>query len=184
MRHTDPEQRVHLSITEPLPISAETAFLLLRDRMPELVPFLHDVDAITVLERSEGAGVVRILNLWQGSLERVPAPARPFVTPELLSWHDHATWTTTRREAAFRLEPRVGARIFTCTGTTRLVEDGAEQALLRLEVDLEIHPDRVPGVPRLLAGKLRGPIEQTIAGQVRPNLEHLAGSIRAWAAAR
>lgn len=175
---------MHLSITEPLPVSAETAFLLLRDRMPELVPFLHDVEEIRVLERAEGDGVVRILNLWQGSMERVPGPARPFVNRELVSWHDHATWTTSRREAAFRLEPRVGASVFTCAGTTRLIEVGEERATLRLEVDFEVYPERVPGVPRLLAGKLRGPIEQTIAGQVRPNLENLAGSIRAWAAAR
>lgn len=175
---------MHLCISEPLPIPAGTAFHLLRDRMPELVPFLHDVEEIRVLEREEGEGVVRILNLWQGSMERVPGPARPFVSPELVSWRDHATWTTSRMEAAFRLEPRVGADIFTCAGTTRLHPDGAERSLLRLEVDLEIHPERVPGVPRLLARKLRGPIEQTIAGQVRPNLENLAGSIRAWAAAR
>lgn len=175
---------MHLSICEALPLSADEAFHLLRDAMPELVPFLHDVDSIEVIERVEQGEQVRILNLWRGSMARVPAPARPFVTPELLSWHDHAVWTTSRRQARFRLEPLVGARIFTCEGTTTLVEGGATGAQLRLEVDLEIHPDRVPGVPRMLARKLRGPIEQTIAGQVRPNLENLAGSIRAWARAR
>ncbi len=155
---------MHLSISEPLPLSADEAFHLIRDAMPELVPFLHDVDGIDVIERVDEGEQVRILNLWRGSMARVPAPARPFVTAELLSWHDHAVWTTSLRQARFRLEPLVGARIFTCEGTTTLVEGDSSSAQLRLEVDLEIHPDRVPGVPRLLARKLRGPIEQTIAG--------------------
>lgn len=174
---------MHISVAEALPVPADVAFHLLRDRMPELVPFLHDVESITVVERQDGDGTVRILNLWQGSMDKVPAPARPFVTPELISWHDHATWTTARMEAAYRLEPRIGARIFTCAGTTRVVAAGAEHSELRIEVDLDVYPDRVPGVPKLLARRLRGPIEQTIAGQVRPNLEGLAGSIRAWAQA-
>lgn len=172
---------MHLSISEPLPLPALEVFHLLRDDMPALVPFLHDVERIEVLERAEDGDTVRILNLWQGSLARVPGPARPFVSAEMVSWSDHASWSTARMQAAWRLEPRIGARIFTCQGTTTVLPDG-ERSRLQLEVDLEVYPERVPGVPSLIARRVRGPVEETIAGQIRPNLENLAGSIRAYAA--
>lgn len=177
---------MHLSISEGLPLPVDEVFHLLRDDMPALVPYLHDVERIVVLERVEQGDTVRLVNLWQGSLAKVPGPARPFVTAELLSWNDHASWSTAKRQATWRLEPRVGGRIFTCEGTTTVQPDptDAGRSRLALEVELEVYPERVPGVPSLLARKLRGPIEQTIAGQVRPNLEHLAASIRAYAAAK
>ena len=174
---------MHLSISEPLPLPADEVFHLLRDDMPALVPFLHDVDRIEVLERRDEPGTVHIVNLWQGSTARIPGPARPFLNAELLSWKDHATWTTDNRQARWRLEPRLGGGYFSCTGTTTVMVAG-ELARLQLEVDLDVYPERVPGVPRLLAGRMRGMVEDTIAGQIRPNLENLAGSIRAWAQAR
>jgi len=106
------------------------------------------------------------------------------VSAELLSWRDNATWTTATRLATWRLESRVGAQIFTCSGTTQVLPEGEEQSRLHLEVDLEVYPDRVPGVPKLIARRIRGVVEQTIANQVRPNLENLAGSIRAYARSR
>ena len=44
----------------------------------------------------------RIVNLWQGDMSRVPAGVRRFVSPELISWKDHAVWNTAGRSATWR----------------------------------------------------------------------------------
>ncbi len=174
---------MRINVSDELPLPAEDVFLLIRDRMPELVPFLHDIEGITVTERVEDGDSVRIVNLWQGSMDKVPKPVMKFAKPELASWNDHAVWTTSDRTARWRLEPRVGARVFECHGTTKIVEIDAHRSRLVLDIDLTIHPDRVPGVPKLLARRFGGRVESFIAGLLTPNMKNLAGSIRAWAKA-
>ena len=50
------------------------------------------------------------------------------------------------------------------------------------QVNLEIYPERVPGVPKLLARKFRPQIENVIQKQVSPNLKNLAVSVRRYVA--
>ncbi len=170
-----------INVSDELPLPAEEVFLLIRDRMPELVPYLHDIEDIIVTERVDDGDSVRIVNLWRGSLDKVPSPVMKFVKPDLATWNDHAVWTTADRTATWRLEPRVGAKIFECEGTTRIVEIDDGRCRLVLDIDLNIHPERVPGVPRLLARRFGGRVEGFIAGLLTPNMKNLAGSVRAWA---
>ncbi|NOY24634.1 MAG: hypothetical protein GXP62_02070, partial [Oligoflexia bacterium] len=127
---------MHLSITEALPLPPDDVFHLLRDDMPALVPYLYDIDRIDVVGRVDQGEIVHIENLWHASMTHVPKPARPFVSPELLSWCDHATWTTSTRTSVWRLEPRVGSGIFYCTGLTTITLEG-QGSRLTLQVDLD-----------------------------------------------
>ncbi len=176
---------MHIDVDESVPLPADEVFHLLRDDMPALVPYLHDVDRIEVVQREErGEDEVFILNHWFGSMDKVPRALRAFVKPELMSWTDHATWTTSARQASWHLESRVGRDIFDCTGTTRIVEVDDETSRVVMDVQMEIHPEHVPGVPRLVARKVRGQLEKLIAGQLTPNMRNLAGSIRRYAQRR
>ncbi|MBN93505.1 MAG: hypothetical protein CL928_05445 [Deltaproteobacteria bacterium] len=172
-----------INVAEPLPLSADEAFHLIRDDMPSLVPYLYDVERIEVVDRSEEGEKVHLVNLWYGDMEKVPKPVRRFVKRDLMTWKDHATWTDHDRCAHWRLEPRMGGGVFDCTGTTQLVPDG-DTCLLKMDIDLDIHPERVPGVPKLLARKFRPLIEDTIVKQITPNLRNLAISIRRYVDAR
>ncbi len=174
---------MRIQVSEPLPLSAEDAFLLIRDNMSALVPHLFDIEDIRVTERREEGDCVHIVNLWQGDLSRVPNGVRKFVKRDLFSWTDYATWTTTTRSATWRLEPRIGARAFDCSGTTALAEEGAT-CRLEMDIDLVIHPDNVPGVPKFLARRFRPQIEAAIRTQIEPNMKNLAVSVRAYVAAQ
>jgi len=170
-----------IDIDNRVPLSADETFHLLRDDMPALVPFLYDVDRIEVVEREEDGDLVQILNHWYGSLNKVPRALRAFVKPELMSWIDHAEWSTEARQARWWLESKVGDDVFDCTGTTTIEEIDEDTAQLKMKIDLKIYPERVPGIPRLLARKVRSQIENLIAGQLTPNMENLAVSIRRYA---
>lgn len=171
-------------VSEPIPLSADEAFHLMRDDMPALVPFLYDISRIEVTDRREDGEIVHLVNHWYGDLSKVPGPVRRFASQDLFSWKDHAAWTTSTRSARWRLEPRVGAQAFECSGTTALVAVDGDSARLTMDIDLQIHPERVPGVPKLLARKFRGQIESAIERQITPNMKNMAVSIRRYAASR
>ncbi len=167
-------------VSEPIPLTVDDAFHLMRDDMPSLVPFLYDIERFVVTERREEGDLVHITNLWHGDMSRVPGPVKKFVKPELFSWKDHAVWTTSTMSARWWLEPRVGARAFECEGTTRLWADG-EQTMLSMDIDLVTHPGNVPGVPKFLARKFQPQVEAAIEKQIAPNMKNMAVSIRRYA---
>ncbi len=157
-------------------------FELIRDDMPALVPYLGDVEAITVLERRENAdGSVFILNEWRGSQDKVPQVAQKFIKPETITWKDHATWFAEGpARAEWRLEPAVGGSLFECTGTTSILDAGEGRCTIAIKGDLRVYPERLPGVPRLLAGKLRGTVEQFVVSMIVPNLQSMARGVQGY----
>jgi hypothetical protein len=171
-----------LVISEPVPLGAEEVLHLLRDDMPALVPYLYDIDRIEVTERREEGDVVHIVNLWFGDMAKVPGPLRKFAKPELFSWTDYASWSSAKRQASWRLEPRVGARAFECHGTTTLV-DADEGARIEMDINIDIYPENIPGIPKFIAKRLLPQIERAIEKQITPNLRNLAVSIRRYAEA-
>ena len=170
-----------INVSEPLPMPAEEVFHLLRDHMPKLVPYLYDISRIEVTDRVEEGEVVRLTNHWWGDLNSVPRPVRKFASQDLVSWKDHATWTTSTMSASWWLEPRLGGRIFECKGTTSVHATG-ETSELHMDINLQIHAQNMPGVPTFLAKRFTPQIEATIAKQITPNMKNMAVSIRRYAA--
>jgi hypothetical protein len=158
---------------------AGQVFLLIRDAMPSLVPYLEDVQEIVVTDRREEGSSVHITNLWKGSAAKAPKLVQKFLTPELISWKDHATWKDDEVcFATWRLEPKVGGRLFECSGKTTIRPKTPETCEIHIQGDLRIYPERLPGVPRLLAGKLRGKIESFVVNMLVPNMQTMAGGVQ------
>ncbi|MCO5166530.1 MAG: hypothetical protein M9894_09215 [Planctomycetes bacterium] len=159
----------------------ERLYRLIRDEMPAILPYLDDVEEIRVLEREEQPGGLRLVNLWRGSVKAAPAVVQRFITPDLVTWTDHAFWPTDANRAEWRLEPRVGGKLFECSGTTSVLP-GSREGTSRLQVRgaLHVHPERLPGVPRLLAGTIRGAVESFIVGMIVPNLKTLARGVQRY----
>ncbi|RMG09016.1 MAG: hypothetical protein D6731_20685 [Planctomycetota bacterium] len=158
---------------------ADQVFHLIRDRQPELVPYLSDVESIEVLEREDlDDGQVRIVNMWRGSARSAPAVVQKFLSPDLLSWKDHATWYPEGPpRAEWRLEPKIGSSLFECTGRTAIVA-ADEGCRIEISGDLSVYPEKVPGVPRLLAGRLRSKIEAFVVDMIVPNLQTMARGVQ------
>lgn len=160
---------------------ADPVLRLIRDDMPSIVPFLKDVEEIRVLERKEEPGGVRITNLWRGSASAAPSIVQKFVTPDMVTWTDYAFWRHERQQAEWKLEPRVGGRLFECTGTTTVLA-GARDGACRIQIRgrISVYPERLPGVPRLLAGTVRGKIEEFVVGMIVPNLKSLSVGVQGY----
>lgn len=161
----------------------DRVFGLLRDEMPLIVPYLNDVEEIIIEEREDkDGGDVRIVNLWRASHSKVPRLVQKFIKPDMLCWKDYALWHPSGPpRAEWRLEPKVGGSLFTCTGQTSIVEkEPGKSCQIKVEGDLRVYPENVPGVPRLLAGKMRSKIESFVVAMLVPNMQTLAHGVQAY----
>jgi hypothetical protein len=167
--------------TDEVGHSGEEVYHLLRDRQEQIVPYLADVEEIKVLERTDEPGGVRLVNLWRASMDQAPSVVRKFLTPDLVSWKDHAFWPAGERRVEWRLEPRVGGNLFECTGSTTILP-GARDGTCRIQVKgrLGIYPERLPGVPRILAATIRSKIESFVVSMIVPNMQTLARGVQGY----
>ena len=140
-------------ITDPIPFKVDEAYHILRDEMSALVPFMEDTESITVIKREDSDGVVKLTNHWQASMNKIPSAIRSFVKPEMLSWHDHVVWTEQDYTGRWELEALGSDKLFSCKGETSVIGNG-EESTLKIVLEFEIYPEKVPGIPKFLAKKL------------------------------
>jgi len=144
-------------------------FAAYRDRLPEIVAYMDDISKIVVLSREADGAIVKLHNEWHSARE-VPKVAQAFIKPDQLQWDDHATWDASAFTCHFDIKTRAFREAVHCTGTNRFVEDGDVTKVV-LEGDFEVDVKQIPGVPRLLAGRIAPQIEKFIVQLIQPNLE-------------
>ena len=160
----------------------DLVFSTYRDRLPELVPHLPNVDSIAVKSREENtggiAGQLKLVNLWKAKGD-IPKVARAVVKPEMLTWHDYAEWNQDDWSCAWRIELGLFTENVRCQGVNRYeeVEGGT---LLKIRGQLDINLKGIPGVPRLLAGRIAPAVEKFIVSLVTPNLTSVADGLQAF----
>ena len=162
-------------VTHPIDKVWET----MRDRLPELVPFLSGAESIEVAEREDlGPGKVRMLNHWQGNKSVAPKAVRPFLTKGLLRWKDHAVWEDSTHTVEWKFETFHFDKLFDCSGHNlfEITDDGHTK--ITISGNLDIYPERMPGVPKFLARKLKPKIESFISNLVGSNLADLANGLQ------
>jgi len=174
---------MEFTIEELIAGPVNEVFTVMRDKLPDLVPFLPEVESIQVLERAEpGPGRHRFLNLWQGRPDAAPKAVRPFVTGNMLRWKDHAEWDEAAMKVAWRLEPFHFGTLFECRGEDLFAATPDGKTRMTIKGTLDIYPERIPGVPKFLAKRLRPDVEKFIVNLVTPNLRGVAGGITRYLA--
>ncbi len=150
----------------------ELVYSTYRDRLPELVPYLPNITGITVKSREDEGQVSKLLNIWDAQAE-IPKVAQAIIKPEMASWLDHAAWNQADWSCDWRIETKVFTENVNCGGHNTYVEDG-EGTILKIRGDLDVSLKGIPGVPRLLAGKIAPVVEKFIVNLIKPNLLSVA----------
>jgi hypothetical protein len=172
------EFRVENDLSHPL----ELVFDAYRDRLPDLVPYLDEIEAIEVLDRKEEGGKTRITNKWHAKASTIPAVARPFVSGKALWWIDHALWDPVARTCEWRYEMNVMPTAVACGGVNYFRPRAGGGCRFEITGQLAIDLRKLH-VPFLFRGA--GPkIEAWLVGRVRPNLEAVGGAVEKWLTAR
>jgi hypothetical protein len=140
-----------------------------RDRLPELVPYMRDVAAIVTDSRVEPArGVVRLVNRWTA---RAPIPAAlvSVIKPEMLGWTDYAEWREADGECSWRIEPRFFTERIRCSGVARYEPAMAGRGTrVTFEGALAIAAGG-----GFLAGSVSAAIESFVTSLIPRNAQHL-----------
>lgn len=157
----------------------DLVFSTYRDRLPELVPYLPNIKAITVLEREDDhqgtPGVSKLLNLWEAKGE-IPKVAQSIIKPDMVAWHDHALWNENQWICEWRTVPKMFTDNIRCEGSSNYLEDG-DGTILQIRGILDLDLKGVPGVPKFLAGKVAPHVEKFVVDLLKPNLISVADGL-------
>lgn len=154
---------------------------LMIERMQEIVPFLLNVERIDLLERQDlPEGKIRIVRHWQGTLESIPAPLRPFLSKDLIGWLDHAVWTPSEYKVEWNLATEF-CRYFDASGVNYYEPvDGGAATEISITGGINVYPERLPGMPEFLASRLRPQVERFVVEIIAPNLTDVAMGLQEY----
>jgi hypothetical protein len=93
---------------------------------------------------------------------------RPFVKPEMMQWKDDARWYDDRFSCDWRLELGFFTEQVDIRGATRFEALGADRCKVVIDGELKVDANNLPGVPRLLAGKIVGEVEKFVVKMITP----------------
>lgn len=172
---------MEFSFAEALTHSARDVYLIMRDRMTEVVPLVPNVESIEVLEREERPdGRLHVLNRWQGSPSATPRAIRPFVKPEYTAWLDDALWDDKRSLVEWKFLTEHLGGLYRCEGINYFEDNGKGGCTVRLTGTFELYPEKVAGMPKMLARKIAPVFEKWLLGLVAPNLSEAPRSVQAF----
>jgi len=170
------------TVSHPAPLILETMI----ERMEEIVPFLPNVESIETRESKKlKNGQLRIVRHWQGKADSIPSALRPFLSKEALGWIDTALWTPPEYKVEWQqsaLSPGI-ARLYECKGENYFEpnpDDPKNSSRIRILGNLDVHPDRLPGLPTFLGRTLAPQIEKFVIGMITPNLRDLAKGLQGY----
>lgn len=147
--------------------SLERVWVTVRDRLPELVPFMEDMEKITQLKRVElPDGIVRLDNLWQAN-PRLPLLQTAHMKPEMFAWIDRAEWRPPSHECSWRIESRFLPESIECWGVTRYQPAlGGRGTRVTIEGQLALTAPNLPGLAFLDGSLVQG--FETLASSLIP----------------
>ena len=147
-----------------------------RDHLSRVAPYTTDIKEIIVHAREERPEGPKIHNIWVADRE-IPKIASGIVKPEMLRWDDFADWNDAAQHVDWVLNIPAFPDQVKCSGRNAFFADGPNRTRVVLSGDLEINVKRIPGVPRIMAGRIAPKIEAFIVKLITPNLEKVNESL-------
>jgi hypothetical protein len=145
-----------------------------RDRLPELVPMLDDIEAVDVeARREEPDGTVHIVNVWRAR-PQIPAVLTSVLRAEMLAWTDRAEWRADTGECHWQIEPHFHPEWIRCQGITRYeAAMGGRGARVTFEGTLDVSGVSLSVVPAFLSEVTSQAIELFVTSLIPKNLQKL-----------
>lgn len=171
---------VHDSVSSP----REIVFKTFRDDLDDLDEYLPDIESIITESREElDDDCERIVRVWKARNDEIPKIARKFIKPEMLQWTDDATWDSTDYSCKWEMEVGFLTDAITAKGVNRYTEKDGTTGIV-IDGVLEVDATKIPGVPRLLAGKVGKAVEKFVVKMITPNLKDVNRGMEKYLAAK
>lgn len=171
---------MHLESTEIINRPLEDVYTLVRDDLEKLVPYLPNVERIEVKKHApNNSNHTEVINHWYGKAD-IPGMLKKFLVPEIFSWKDVANWDNENYNVNYQLQSFLANDLFDARGKNYFSDLGDGRTEIKITCDVTIYPEKVPGVPRLLAKKVTPMIENLIEKLLAPNLTSLGEGLKKY----
>jgi len=148
-----------------------------RDRLPEMVPYLDDVKSITLEYREQQPGSLKLTNIWQADIA-LPAKVQSIINADSLMWTDRAEWIDANDECQWTIEPHFFKDRVLCSGSTRFEPAiGGRGTRITFAGELTVDAKNVPGVPAFMEGTVTGTIESLITTVIPKNFRKITDAL-------
>ena len=163
---------------------AEKVIDLMRDRLPEILPFLPNIDELDELEREDlDDGRVRARYFWQGNNKAAPKAIRPLVSKAAMAWTDEVFWAVDGSSVKWTITPARFAKLYECSGINFFEPapgDPEGSSVIRMTGEISVYAERMPGLPKFLARKIGPLVERFVVKRVTPNLAAVVDGLREY----
>ncbi|MCU0526779.1 MAG: hypothetical protein MUF72_18380 [Elainella sp. Prado103] len=165
-----------------LPFPRPLVYETYRDRLLEVVGAMPTVKRVRLIARQMQGETLQQTYEWHGKSE-IPGMMQAFLSEDLLTWTDFATWKSQTFITDWRIEPHAFREAITWHGQDRYLE---EQQGTRIESrgELQINPHQLKGVPSFLSGQVSRFAEEMLVKQAEPNFVELSRCVQSYLEAR
>ena len=171
---------MHFENSDVVHMTPKKAYKTVRDELRELAPYIGNVQKIERVEYTKKSrNLINIVNHWYGYAD-IPSILKPIAKPEYLQWEDVSEWLDDKLRANFRMKSFHGKNLFDLVGSMWFMPEGKKETRLKIAVELDIHYENLPGVPRLLAGRIEKYIKDIVTAKATPNINRLAWALNTY----
>ena len=155
----------------------EIVWQTVRDRLPEMVPYLDDVKTIKQEYREQLDGSLKLTNIWQANIA-LPAKVQSILDANSLKWTDRAEWIDALDECQWTIEPHFFQDRVLCSGTTRFEPAiGGRGTRITFAGELSVDAKNVPGVPAFMEASATSTIESLITTVIPKNFRKITNAL-------
>jgi hypothetical protein len=171
---------MELATTSIIDRPINEVYELVRDNLDKIVPFLPNVEKIEVKKHAPlNENRTEVINHWYGKVD-MPSLLKKFLVPEIFSWKDVAHWNNQEKFVEYKLQSFLANDLFDAEGKNSFIDMGDGTTKLEIKCSVKIYPDKVPGVPRLLANKVKPMIESMLEKLLGPNMTSLGNGLNEY----
>ncbi|HEY9623507.1 MAG TPA: hypothetical protein V6C78_24330 [Crinalium sp.] len=161
-----------------IPFPRSLVYATYRDKLLELTPYMPNVRKIEIKSRREDGGMIRFVNEWHGGGD-IPPAARAFLSEDLLTWTDRATWNEAEFTTDWRIETHAFTEAVYCAGKNRFLEE-RNGTVVESKGELKIDPRQIKGVLPMLTGTIAHLVEDVLSKRIEPNLMQMSEGVRKY----
>ena len=171
---------MHLEHKDIIAAPRDQVYKIVRDDLAKVVSFLPNIKKVTALEYTKmGENRTHIVNHWFAHAN-MPSLVEKFVKEELFSWKDTAVWKNDEFIVEYSIESVLAKEIYEAKGVNFFKETSDGQTELTITCDVQIHADKIPGIPKLVSRQIVPAIEKVLEKMLEPNLTSLGKGLKAY----
>ncbi len=155
----------------------DEVWIAVRDRLPEMVPFLDDVKSITQESREQNPDSLQLTNIWQADID-LPGKIQSVIDIDKLKWTDRAEWVESKQQCLWVIEPHFFKGRIDCTGSTKFEPAiGGRGTRITFAGEFGIDASDIPGIPSFMESTISKTVESLIINVIPKNFRKITDAL-------